>query len=161
MAGSPRHSLGNVRSDMDITYPEHLSRLHRHSVLAEYPKPHFNPKKNKNTRNRRGNRYRTQPVTFDEIQEVDEENMVMDNQISDDQVYSKSASLSTSKLELDFYRFTKAFEAKCKKSATTPGAESKPGHLDFGVKDNGLPSVHNTSPVDQSRWTDYGREGSV
>ncbi|XP_017775878.1 PREDICTED: uncharacterized protein LOC108562162 isoform X2 [Nicrophorus vespilloides] len=46
---------------MDTVYPEPLSRLHRRVV----------PKKRKGT----SNRYRTQPVTFLEIQEVDEDNL--------------------------------------------------------------------------------------
>ncbi|CAH1988439.1 unnamed protein product [Acanthoscelides obtectus] len=46
---------------MDTVYPEPMSRLHRRVV----------------PRKRRGGsfRYRTQPVTFSEIQEVDEENV--------------------------------------------------------------------------------------
>lgn len=156
MAGSPRNSLGNVRSDMDIAYPEHLSRLHRHSILPDYPKCYYNPKKN--TRNRRGNRYRTQPVTFDEIQEVDEENMIIDNQNSEDQAHSMSASLSTSKL--DFYRFAKVLEAKYKK----PPIADEPGvftdKVDATDKANGTESGQ-TKPGNELRWTDYTREGSV
>ncbi|GIY30688.1 uncharacterized protein CEXT_638511 [Caerostris extrusa] len=64
-ANSPRNSLGNVRSDMDITYPEHLSRLNRHLVV-EYAKPHTKSRR----QNRPRNRYRTQPVTFDEIKKL-------------------------------------------------------------------------------------------
>lgn len=62
---------------MDTVYPEPMSRLHRRVV----------PKK------RRGgsSRYRTQPVTFSEIQEVDEENVV-------DEVIPEA---STSKSELN------------------------------------------------------------
>lgn len=158
MAGSPRNSLGNVRFDMDITYPEHLSRLHRHSILVEYPKSHLNPKKVKNTRNRRGNRYRTQPVTFDEIQEVDEESMIIDNQHSDDQGHAKS----TSKLELGLFRFSKALEAKCKKAATTEGSENISGNKDGSLldKSNGIPPAH-AKQDDPLRWTNFSREGSV
>ncbi|XP_018571711.1 uncharacterized protein LOC108911292 isoform X1 [Anoplophora glabripennis] len=55
-------SLSSPTQSMDTVYPEPMSRLHRRVV----------PKK------RRGgsSRYRTQPVTFSEIQEVDEENVV-------------------------------------------------------------------------------------
>ncbi|CAL1282312.1 unnamed protein product [Larinioides sclopetarius] len=74
MAGSPRNSLGSVRSDMDIAYPEHLSRLNRH-LVSEYSKPHTKCKRQSRPRNR----YRTQPVTFDEIQEVDEENSLLED----------------------------------------------------------------------------------
>ncbi|KAJ8941644.1 hypothetical protein NQ318_010670 [Aromia moschata] len=69
---------------MDTVYPEPMSRLHRRVV----------PKK------RRGgsSRYRTQPVTFSEIQEVDEEN-VTDEAIPE---------ASTSKSELNL--LNKKFE---------------------------------------------------
>ncbi|KAH1020597.1 hypothetical protein HUJ04_010229 [Dendroctonus ponderosae] len=51
----------SLLSDTDTIYPEHLSRLHRRVV----------PKKRKGC----SSRYRTQPVTFSEIKEVDEENV--------------------------------------------------------------------------------------
>ncbi|KAB0799723.1 hypothetical protein PPYR_07603 [Photinus pyralis] len=46
---------------MDTVYPEPMSRLHRRVV----PKRRAGP----------SSRYRTQPITFSEIQEVDEENV--------------------------------------------------------------------------------------
>ncbi|XP_018333235.1 uncharacterized protein LOC108742417 isoform X2 [Agrilus planipennis] len=49
---------------MDTVYPEPMSRLHRRVV----------PKRRKGG----SSRYRTQPVTFSEIQEVDEENVSED-----------------------------------------------------------------------------------
>ncbi|CAH0561145.1 unnamed protein product [Brassicogethes aeneus] len=54
-------SLSSPTQSMDTIYPEPMSRLNRRVI----------PKK------RRGNsnRYRTQPVTFSEIQEVDEDNV--------------------------------------------------------------------------------------
>ncbi|XP_056643377.1 uncharacterized protein LOC130896738 [Diorhabda carinulata] len=54
-------SLSSPTQSMDTVYPEPMSRLNRRVI----------PKK------RRGgsHRYRTQPVTFSEIQEVDEENV--------------------------------------------------------------------------------------
>ncbi|CAH1159583.1 unnamed protein product [Phaedon cochleariae] len=57
-------SLSSPTQSMDTVYPEPMSRLNRRVV----------PKK------RRGGsaRYRTQPVTFSEIQEVDEENVTED-----------------------------------------------------------------------------------
>ncbi|KAL3265997.1 hypothetical protein HHI36_010186 [Cryptolaemus montrouzieri] len=79
---------------MDTIYPEPMSRLHRRVI----------PKK------RRGGsfRYRTQPVTFSEIQEVDEDNL-------DDSSQQPSCS-SRSELELDllnkkFEEFIRATEA--------------------------------------------------
>ncbi|CAG9766991.1 unnamed protein product [Ceutorhynchus assimilis] len=51
----------NGRVDTDTVYPEHLSRLRRRVV----------PKKRKGG----SSRYRTQPITFSEIQEVDEDNV--------------------------------------------------------------------------------------
>ncbi|GFT07324.1 hypothetical protein NPIL_492701 [Nephila pilipes] len=69
MPNNLMHSLGNVRSDMDISYPEPLSRLNRHMVL-DYIKPISRGRRH----NRARSRYRTQPITFYEILEVDEEN---------------------------------------------------------------------------------------
>ncbi|XP_066150469.1 uncharacterized protein [Euwallacea fornicatus] len=54
----PSGSNSNL-SNTDTVYPEHLSRLHRRVV----------PKKRKGG----SSRYRTQPVTFSEIKEVDED----------------------------------------------------------------------------------------
>ncbi|KAJ8967769.1 hypothetical protein NQ317_018895 [Molorchus minor] len=79
-------SLSSPTQSMDTVYPEPMSRLHRRVV----------PKK------RRGGsiRYRTQPVTFSEIQEVDEENVV------DDSI----PETSTSKSELELSILNKKFE---------------------------------------------------
>lgn len=147
MANSPRNSIGNVRSDMDITYPEPLSRLHRHSALPECLKSVCVSKKN--TRNRRGNRYRTQPVTFDEIQEVDEETMAIDNPAFDPTDRPVSSVVSTSELRLDFYRFSKALDSKRKKIEPDPTTV-------VPEKSNGEQPEGN-----QISWTDYTREASV
>ncbi|GBL84737.1 hypothetical protein AVEN_191176-1 [Araneus ventricosus] len=128
MAGSPRNSLGNVRSDMDIAYPEHLSRLNRH-LVSEYSKPHTKCKRQSRPRNR----YRTQPVTFDEIQEVDEENSILDDQDPNPQ----------SKFEIDFL---KLLESKRKDLSSN--------------RVNGEPSVP-SKQLDHLRRTDKGREGSI
>ncbi|XP_045197682.2 uncharacterized protein LOC123552248 [Mercenaria mercenaria] len=52
-------------------FPERLSRLHLNPEYSGHPVQ----RKNKRSRARNGARYKTQPVTFDEIQEVDEENI--------------------------------------------------------------------------------------
>lgn len=54
-------------------FPERLSRLH---LNPEFSVGGSNPvQRKKRARARQGTRYKTQPVTFDEIQEVDEENI--------------------------------------------------------------------------------------
>ncbi|KAF8790774.1 hypothetical protein HNY73_005744 [Argiope bruennichi] len=128
MSNSPRNSLGNVRSDMDIAYPEHLSRLNRH-LVSEYPKQHTKCRR----QNRPRNRYRTQPVTFDEIQEVDEENSILDDQDPNPQ----------SKFQIDFL---KLLESKRKDPSSTRVNGESP-----------VPSKQ----LDQLRRTDKGREGSI
>ncbi|KAK7107338.1 uncharacterized protein [Littorina saxatilis] len=50
-------------------FPERLSRLHMGTEFA----PQGSFKRSRKTRQRTGVRYKTQPVTFDEIKEVDEE----------------------------------------------------------------------------------------
>lgn len=87
-----------VRKDMDTTYPEHMSLLRKFGIGPEYPQP-FKRQQKKNMRNRRGNRYRTQPVTFDEIKEVDEESV--------DDVEQTAPELASSKSHGDIRDFLK------------------------------------------------------
>ncbi|RUS70441.1 hypothetical protein EGW08_021804 [Elysia chlorotica] len=56
--------------NFDTHFPDRLSRLHLHGDLHA-PSGSFRRKKGRAVRN--GARYKTQPVTFDEIKEVDEE----------------------------------------------------------------------------------------
>ena len=58
-------------------FPERLSRLHLSSELS--PAGSFK-RKRRTRQDRTGVRYKTQPVTFDEIKEVDEEDRNQANQ---------------------------------------------------------------------------------
>ena len=53
----------------DTHFPERMSRLH---MAPEFPSPSARRSKGR-MRNRNAARFKTQPITFDEIQEVDEE----------------------------------------------------------------------------------------
>ncbi|XP_059165806.1 uncharacterized protein LOC131948282 [Physella acuta] len=69
MMASPTAKAHDPMYNFDTHFPERLSRLHLHGD--------FNAsgsfRKKKNRAQRSGARYKTQPVTFDEIKEVDEE----------------------------------------------------------------------------------------
>lgn len=71
-------------------FPERLSRLHLTPDLG----PQSPQRRNRRTRSSRQDvRYKTQPVTFDEIQEVDEENIHDENaaeEIKSMQAFSRS-----------------------------------------------------------------------
>jgi len=58
--------------NFDTHFPERLSRLHVHGDTFAAPQNSFRKKKNSRA-NRNAARYKTQPVTFAEILEVDEE----------------------------------------------------------------------------------------
>lgn len=95
---------------MDSIYPEPLSRLHRRTIR-------------KKIRQGNGARYKTQPVTFAEIQEVDEENV-------GEELGSKSLACST-KSELDlkakFEQFKRQMDKDLKESRAFPRS-SDGGH---------------------------------
>ncbi|KAF2896593.1 hypothetical protein ILUMI_09583 [Ignelater luminosus] len=89
-------SCASTVPTMDTVYPEPMSRLHRRVV----------PKR------RRGSsvRYRTQPVTFSEIQEVDEEN------VEDPQPEPTSSRSELSLFHSKFEEFKKSRDLMLSKS---------------------------------------------
>ncbi|KAJ3631623.1 hypothetical protein MTP99_012742 [Tenebrio molitor] len=90
-------SLSSPTQSMDTVYPEPMSRLHRRVV----------PKK------RRGgsSRYRTQPVTFSEIQEVDEDNI-------EDTVPESTSKSELNLLNKKFEEFKRSRDLMLSKSDT-------------------------------------------
>ncbi|XP_015913490.1 uncharacterized protein [Parasteatoda tepidariorum] len=151
-SSSPRNSLGNVRSDMDIPYPEHLSRLNRH-LIVEYPKSQNRSKRN----NRPRTRYRTQPVTFDEIQEVDEENSVPDNPSFDD----APASLPASKFNIEICAFPNILGSKRRFPKSKLGdTEKSTGDKERYDNNNDELMVQQKS-IDQLKRIDRSRETSI
>ncbi|CAN7995022.1 unnamed protein product [Ixodes hexagonus] len=102
-----------VRKDMDTTYPEPLSVLRKYALGPEYPQSFFKRQQKKNVR--RGSRFRTQPVTFDEIKEVDEE------ATSPDDVEQPGAELASSMSHGDiragFLDFAKKRQASRRREA--------------------------------------------
>ncbi|CAM1318253.1 Uncharacterised protein g6906 [Pycnogonum litorale] len=74
-------TVQQVPAGEENKYPEAKTVLERVNCTLEYPQPYRRTNK-RNLRNKRqASRYRTQPVTFAEIKEVDEENV--------DESYSK------------------------------------------------------------------------
>lgn len=102
-----------VRKDMDTTYPEPLSVLRKYALGPEYPQSFFKRQQKKNVR--RGSRFRTQPVTFDEIKEVDED------AASPDDVEQPGAELASSMSHGDiragFLDFAKKRQASRRREA--------------------------------------------
>lgn len=102
-----------VRKDMDTTYPEPLSVLRKYALGPEYPQSFFKRQQKKNVR--RGSRFRTQPVTFDEIKEVDED------AASPDTVETPGAELASSMSHGDiragFLDFAKKRQASRRREA--------------------------------------------
>lgn len=139
-------SSTSVRSELvDTPYPEHLSRLHR-IITNDYSHPSRSansspPSRGRKIRANRRNcsRYRTQPVTFDEIKEVDEDNLDSAEAYDLKSVKSMpssagdiatSTSKSHSDLRMDLIRFAQTFDeltkgaSQCQPTATQPGDES-------------------------------------
>lgn len=100
-------ATGNYRKEIDAVYPEAMSRLHRKTIMELYPQNFKRP--NKKIRDRQGTRYRTQPVTFDEIQEVDEENLE-DGQTA--MRVAECSSKSETDLKTEFKEFSKTLSKR-------------------------------------------------
>ncbi|XP_063240234.1 uncharacterized protein LOC134541024 isoform X2 [Bacillus rossius redtenbacheri] len=113
---------------MDAVYPEPLSRLHRRTVRK--PVRH----------GARAERYRTQPVTFAEIKEVDEEN------IEDGPGVDRTAGAAC-KSEVDinakFEEFWRMGREKAKEKKSKRGTKESP--------QGACGNVPNTSRSDDSR----------
>ncbi|XP_059481350.1 uncharacterized protein LOC132200136 [Neocloeon triangulifer] len=86
---------------MDAVYPEPLSRLH---ASQQHRRP---VRKNKGRKGSTAARYRTQPVTFQEIQEVDEENLEDGGFFSRCEAHSSANSRSELDLKAHFSEFLK------------------------------------------------------
>ena len=74
-------------------FPERLSRLHLNPEYGNHP---IQRKSRKSRAARQGIRYKTQPVTFDEIQEVDEENDKEEEKDKVDGIRNQFAAFSKS-----------------------------------------------------------------
>ncbi|XP_064629036.1 uncharacterized protein LOC135488376 [Lineus longissimus] len=79
MAVDPHHHpVRDPLYHFDTHFPERLSRLY---VNQDFPAP---SRRQKKMAARIGQRYRTQPITFDEIKEVDEDSAPSPKQAGDD-----------------------------------------------------------------------------
>ncbi|XP_066952340.1 uncharacterized protein [Macrobrachium rosenbergii] len=95
----------DYRREIDAVYPEPLSRLNR---IVE-PHPHAYKRAIKKKMNRTG-RFRTTPVTFDEIKEVDEENEVGTGEVTEES--AAAASKSEHDLRQQFERFLERMDRR-------------------------------------------------
>lgn len=104
----PEYPVSPSRRDIDIHYPELFSKRHSLQTL-EFPHNYRREQKRDLRKNRNKTRYRTQPVTFDEIQEVDEENIEPNPDCGDTQGPTGTA-MSPSDLRRDFMEFSKSLQ---------------------------------------------------
>lgn len=94
----------DYRREVDAVYPEPLSRLSR--VVETHP--HAYKRAIKKKMNRSG-RFRTTPVTFDEIKEVDEEGEAA---LEENEVSAAAASRSEQDLRQQFEKFLERMDRK-------------------------------------------------
>lgn len=95
----------DYRREIDAIYPEPLSRLNR---IVE-PHPHSYKRATKKKMNRTG-RFRTTPVTFDEIKEVDEEGEV--GGVEEVEESAAAATKSEYDLRQQFERFLERMDRR-------------------------------------------------
>lgn len=124
----PQYITGSKKA-VDISYPMSLFNQHRRSLQTPEVAQHYRREQKRDNRKNR-NRYRTQPITFDEIKEVDEETVEggggADSAYTA-QVGSLNDVLNPSDLRLNFLEFSKNLqEAVARKISTTTRQNSAP-----------------------------------
>lgn len=97
------------RKEVDAVFPEHMSRLHRGATALDHPSSYRRHQRRvlhrETTAGAVSGRYRTQPVTFDEIKEVDEEVSEEIRHAADMNTSSAGASVAQSEEDLMQQKF--------------------------------------------------------
>ncbi|GFQ67423.1 hypothetical protein TNCT_493901 [Trichonephila clavata] len=117
----PNETSRVMKFETDITYPQHLSPLKVKTAAREGS---INP----TLRERRQNpRYRTQPITFSEIQEIDEENYAMFQRmdLGKEQLSSLSGAHSERCIREPINPIAGAHPERSVQRASSPGAHSQ------------------------------------